>query len=198
MVKGRAGTMTHDYKRNGTTTLFAALNVLTGVVLGPVACPRHRNGEFLTFLKAIDRQTPKGSGYPPDPGQLRHPTNTPTSRPGLGQAPPLPPALHPRRPAPGSTSSNAGSANLTDKALRRGVFPLSPRPDHPRSRPTCKPANDEPKPLHLDHQAPTQSWRRSARGRSHPQTETTGLILRHCTSGHPGRTRTARPATTGR
>jgi hypothetical protein len=45
LKKGRAGTMTHDYKRNGTTTLFAALNVLTGVVIGQ-CLPRHRNGEF--------------------------------------------------------------------------------------------------------------------------------------------------------
>jgi len=59
MKKGRAGTMTHDYKRNGTTTLFAALNVLTGVVIGK-CMPRHRNGEFLKFLRIIDRQVPKG------------------------------------------------------------------------------------------------------------------------------------------
>ena len=51
--------MTHDYKRNGTTTLFAALNVLTGVVIGQ-CLPRHRNGEFLKFLRTIDRQVPKG------------------------------------------------------------------------------------------------------------------------------------------
>ncbi len=44
MKKGRAGTMTHDYKRNGTTTLFAALNVLTGVVIGQ-CLPRHRHEE---------------------------------------------------------------------------------------------------------------------------------------------------------
>ncbi len=57
MKRGRAGTMTHDYKRNGTTTLFAALNVLTGDVIG--ACmPRHRHGEFLAFLKKIDLETP--------------------------------------------------------------------------------------------------------------------------------------------
>ncbi len=55
---GRAGTMTHDYKRNGTTTLFAALNVLTGQVLGK-CLPRHRNGEFLRFLRLIDRTIPK-------------------------------------------------------------------------------------------------------------------------------------------
>jgi len=57
MKKGRAGTMTHDYKRNGTTTLFAALNILDGQVIG--ACmPRHRHREFLHFLKLIDQQTP--------------------------------------------------------------------------------------------------------------------------------------------
>jgi transposase len=59
MKKGRAATMTHDYKRNGTTTLFAALNVLTGVVIGQ-CLPRHRHEEFLKFLRTIDRQTPKG------------------------------------------------------------------------------------------------------------------------------------------
>ena len=58
-MKGRAGTVTHDYKRNGTTTLFAALNVLTGVVIGQ-CLPRHRNGEFLKFLRTIDHQVPKG------------------------------------------------------------------------------------------------------------------------------------------
>jgi transposase len=57
--KGRAGTMTHDYKRNGTTTLFAALDVLTGTVIGQ-CYPRHGNGEFLKFLRVIDRQVPRG------------------------------------------------------------------------------------------------------------------------------------------
>jgi len=55
---GRAGTMTHDYKRNGTTTLFAALDVLSGRVIGQ-CLPRHRHREFLTFLKTIDREVPK-------------------------------------------------------------------------------------------------------------------------------------------
>ena len=49
MKKGRAGTMTHDYKRNGTTTLFAALNMLDGKVIG-TCMPRHRHREFLRFL----------------------------------------------------------------------------------------------------------------------------------------------------
>ncbi len=56
---GRAGTMTHDYKRNGTTTLFAALDVLTGKVIGQ-CLPRHRHEEFLKFLKTIDREVPRG------------------------------------------------------------------------------------------------------------------------------------------
>ena len=59
MKKGRAGTMTHDYKRNGTTTLFAALNMLDGRVIG-TCMPRHRHREFLRFLKLIDLRTPAG------------------------------------------------------------------------------------------------------------------------------------------
>lgn len=59
MKPGRAQTMTHDYKRNGTTTLFAALDVLTGAVIGQ-CLPRHRHEEFLVFLKTIDRQVPRG------------------------------------------------------------------------------------------------------------------------------------------
>jgi transposase len=57
MKKGRAGTMTHDYKRNGTTTLFAALSMLDGKVIG-TCMPRHRHREFLRFLRLIDHQTP--------------------------------------------------------------------------------------------------------------------------------------------
>lgn len=58
MKPGKNGTMTHDYKRNGTTTLFAALDVHTGTVIGE-CLPKHRNDEFLQFLKKIDRQTDK-------------------------------------------------------------------------------------------------------------------------------------------
>ncbi len=58
MKKGRAGTMTHDYKRNGTTTLFAALDVLKGKVIGQ-CMPQHRHQEFLKFLKTIDGNTPR-------------------------------------------------------------------------------------------------------------------------------------------
>lgn len=59
LKKGRAQTMTHDYKRHGTTTLFAAMNVLDGKVIGQCQ-PRHTHAEWLKFLRKIDRETPKG------------------------------------------------------------------------------------------------------------------------------------------
>src|SRR5262250_3967952 len=59
MKKGRAGTMTHDYKRNGTTTLFAALNMLDGKVIGR-CMQRHRHQEFIRFLNAIKAEVPAG------------------------------------------------------------------------------------------------------------------------------------------
>ena len=59
MTKGRCGTMTHDYKRNGTTTLFAALNVLDGTVSGR-CMQRHRHQEFIRFLNATEAAVPTG------------------------------------------------------------------------------------------------------------------------------------------
>jgi transposase len=58
MKKGRAGTMTHDYKRHGTTTLFAALDVLDGKVTGRCMA-RHRHQEFIGFLDTIEAQVPR-------------------------------------------------------------------------------------------------------------------------------------------
>src|SRR5690349_21474418 len=119
LKKGRAGTMTHDYKRHGTTTLFAALNVLTGVVIGR-CLPRHRNTEFLKFLRVIDREVPTGlqihilcDNY----GTHKH-ANV---REWL--------AKHPRfhlHFVPTSSSwlnmVERWFRDLTDKAIRRGVF----------------------------------------------------------------------------
>ena len=59
LKKGRCGTMTHDYKRNGTTTLFAALDVLEGKVIGR-CMQRHRHQEFIRFLNAIEAEVPAG------------------------------------------------------------------------------------------------------------------------------------------
>jgi len=61
MKAGCAGKFTHDYKRHGTTTLFAALNTLDGTVIS-MCEPRHRNEEWLKFLRLIDRKTPKHLG----------------------------------------------------------------------------------------------------------------------------------------
>jgi transposase len=58
MKPGRAGTMTHDYKRHGTTTLFAALNVLDGTVIGR-NMQRHRHQEFIRFLNTVEAQVPR-------------------------------------------------------------------------------------------------------------------------------------------
>jgi len=57
MVPGRCGTMTHDYKRNGTTTLFAAIEMAQGKVIA-TCMPRHRHQEWIKFLKQIDAETP--------------------------------------------------------------------------------------------------------------------------------------------
>ena len=119
MKKGRAGTMTHDYKRNGTTTLFAALNVLTGVVIGR-CLPRHRHTEFLKFLRVIDREVPKGlqvhlilDNY----GTHKHANVVAWL------------AKHPRFHLHFTPTSSSWLnlverwfRNLTDKAIRRGVF----------------------------------------------------------------------------
>lgn len=59
LKKGRGPTLTHDYKRNGTTTLFAALNVLDGSVIGQTM-QRHRHQEFIRFLEQIERDVPNG------------------------------------------------------------------------------------------------------------------------------------------
>ena len=67
MKKGRAATMTHDCKRNGTTTLFAALNVAGGKVIGQCML-RHRAAEFVRFLRTIDKATPPACAKP---GRLR-------------------------------------------------------------------------------------------------------------------------------
>ena len=123
MKPGRAGTMTHDYKRNGTTTLFAALDVLTGSVIGQ-CLPRHRHSEFLTFLRTIDRQVPKGvqihlilDNYPTH----KHPN----VKAWLEK--------HPRfhlhfTPASSSWLNMIESffAQLTNQAIRRGVFASVP------------------------------------------------------------------------
>ena len=123
MKRGRAGTMTHDYKRNGTTTLFAALSTLDGSVVGQ-CLPRHRHQEFLKFLRTLDREFPRDlelhlilDNYQThkhasvDAWLAKHPRFrlhfTPTSSSWLNLV-------------------ERWFRELTEKALRRGVFPSVP------------------------------------------------------------------------
>ncbi|GAN81267.1 integrase [Acidocella aminolytica 101 = DSM 11237] len=59
LKQGKCGTMTHDYKRNGTATLFAALNILDGTIIGR-CMKQHRHQEFIRFLNAVERNVPAG------------------------------------------------------------------------------------------------------------------------------------------
>ena len=119
MKRGRAGTMTHDYKRHGTTTLFAALDVLTGKVIGE-CLPRHRNGEFLRFLRRIDTEVPNGLAVHlilDNYGTHNHPN----VKAWLAEHP----RFHLHFTPTSSSWLNLVERwfrNLTDKALRRGVF----------------------------------------------------------------------------
>ena len=134
MKPGRAGTMTHEYERSGTTTLFAALDVLTGSVIGQ-CLPRHRHSEFLTFLKTIDREVPKRvqvhlilDNY------ATH--NHPNVRAWL--------AKHPRFHLHFTPTSSSWLnmveffGQLTDKAIRRGIFHSGSRTSPTRSTPTSR------------------------------------------------------------
>ena len=119
MVKGRAATMTHDYKRNGTTTLFAALDVLTGKVIGQ-CLPRHRHEEFLKFLRKIDRETPKGLQL-----HLICDNYATHKHPDVKAWLAKHPRFHMHFTPTSSSWLNLVERwfrELTDKALRRGVF----------------------------------------------------------------------------
>lgn len=90
LKKGRAQTMTHDDKRHGTTTLFAALNVLDGRLTGRCQ-QRHTHVEWLKFLRQIDRDSPSPvtpglPGLGAGPGRRQSPTPRPASRVALGCA----------------------------------------------------------------------------------------------------------------
>ena len=140
---GRAGTMTHDYKRNGTTTLFAALEVATGKVIGQ-CLPKHRHEEFLTFLKTIDKNVP-------DELQIHlildnYATHKHADiKKWLGKHP----RFHLHFTPTSSSWLNLVERwfrELTDKALRRGVFRSVPElieaiEDYMSAH------NDEPRPL---------------------------------------------------
>ena len=93
MTPGRAGTTTHDFTRNGTTTLFAALNIATGQLIGGCfSC--HRHEQVLAFLQLIDAEVEKGKQNPHRPGQLRD-SHARRRRALARKAQALPSPLHP-------------------------------------------------------------------------------------------------------
>ena len=88
MKRGRAGTMTHDYLRNGTTTLFAALNVLDGSVTGQ-CMQRHRHQGFVRFLNRLERDIPAGKTVHvilDNYARHKHPKATSTPKPQAPQS----------------------------------------------------------------------------------------------------------------
>jgi len=124
MKKGRCGTMTHDYKRHGITTLFAALNLLDGRVIGQ-CLPRHRHQEFLRFLRQLDREFP--TDVPLHMVLDNYGTHTqPRVKAWLGRHPRF--HLH-------FTPTSSSWLNLverwfreiTEKCIRRGSFDSVPR-----------------------------------------------------------------------
>jgi hypothetical protein len=119
MTKGRAGTMTHDCKRNGTTTLFAALDVATGAVIGR-CLPRRRHQEFGKFLRTVDREVPKGLAvHLILEGCATH------THPEVAKWLATHPRFHLHFTPTSSSWLNLVERwfrNLTDKAIRRGVF----------------------------------------------------------------------------
>lgn len=127
LKKGRAQTMTHDYKRNGTTTLFAALNVLDGKVIGQCQ-QRHSHAEWLKFLRKIDRETPKDKTLHLIADNLRDPQASARAA-VVGQTSTVPHALH----------ANLGVLAEHGRALlsRHHRQPATPRRLHQRAR-TCR------------------------------------------------------------
>jgi transposase len=119
MKKGRCGTMTHDFKRHGTTTLFAALNVLEGTVVAD-CMPRHRNQEFLAFLRKLDRESPANLDL-----HLIVDNYSAHKHPNVAQWLSKRPRFHMHFIPTSSSWLNLIErwfAKLTDKQIRRGIF----------------------------------------------------------------------------
>ncbi len=161
MKKGRGGTMTHDYKRNGTTTLFAALNVLDGTVTGQ-NMQRHRHQEFIRFLNAHRARDAGGQGHPRHPRQLRGPQEAKV-RAWL--------ARHPRWTfhfTPTSCSwLNAVEgffAKLTRRRLKHGVFHSVVDLQAAINRFVREHNTEDPKPLHLESRSRRHHRRHETEG----------------------------------
>jgi hypothetical protein len=171
MKKGRGGTLTHDYKRNGMTTLFAALDAATGKVTG-MCLSRHRHKEFLVFLKIIDGQVPKGLDFHLLDNYGTH--NHPNVKTWLAKQPRF--YLH-------FTPTSSSWLNLverwfrefTEKAIRGGVFRSV---DHLIA--AIDDYLDAHNAVHLDSRRGVDH--RESRTRSRRPPPTVRLMAGHCTS----------------
>jgi transposase len=143
MKRGRAGTMTSDYKRHGTTTLFAALNALDGTVIGS-CMDRHRHEEFLKFMRTIDKEVPKGLAV-----HMILDNYATHKHPDVKAWLVKHPRFHPHFTPTSSSWLNLVERwfrDLTDKAIRRGVFHSVPDLIAAIEK-YMEIHNDEPKPL---------------------------------------------------
>ncbi len=143
MKKGRAQTMTHDYKRHGTTTLFAALDVATGKVIGS-CLPKHRHDEFLKFLRTVDDNVPVGLDI-----HLILDNYATHKHPNVKAWLEKNPRFHLHFTPTSSSWLNLVERwfrELTDKALRRGVFHSVPDLIEAIEQ-YLDAHNDQPKPL---------------------------------------------------
>ncbi|MET4702128.1 hypothetical protein ABIE65_005180 [Constrictibacter sp. MBR-5] len=152
MKKGRAGTMTHDYKRHGTTTLFAALNVLDGTVVAR-NMQRHRHQEFIRFLNAVEVAVPTDRSVHAildNYAAHKHPKSLPSgltrgSAPG-STATRAGPSISCRPPPPGSMPSRAYSPNSPGEGSNAASSTPSST-SRPPSTASCASTTPEPKPF---------------------------------------------------
>src|ERR1700749_2372352 len=143
MKPGKCGTMTHDYKRHGTTTLFAALNTLEGVVHGR-CMQRHTHQEFIRFLNTVERAVPAGKlGHAVLDNYATH--KHPKVKAWLDRPPPW--VFH-FTPTSGSWLNAVENffSKMTRQRIRRGVFRPTAHLQAPITR-SLKKQSDAPKPF---------------------------------------------------
>jgi len=146
LKKGRAATMTHDYKRNGTTTLFAALNVLDGRVIAQCE-QQHRHTEWLKFLRKIDRETPKDKAL-----HLIADNYATHKHPVVQEWLAKPPRIQMHFTPTSASWLNMVERffrDITTERLRRGVFNPCPRVGH-RYRRLHRPSQHQAQTVYLD------------------------------------------------
>ena len=158
MMPGMPERRTHDYLRHGITTLFAALDVATGEVIGSIH-RRHRASEFKKFLTKLDNTGPRRAGRAPDLRQLRHP-QAPTVTRLAGPPPAVPHALHPDLlvlAQPGRTLVRAADRQTLRRGVHKNVQALEKdirSLDHPRGTRTRNPSSGPRPPTRSSNDSP--------------------------------------------